>query len=177
MRLKLWITSGLGMEKVRSDDLWEFFSSQRTLFLMMLGVHPETQAPWKQVSPTGHFSPHCVCCGNWYLWTFCEWIILKRHLVFFRESYHEQTKLIKNISPTSFHSMWDIWVHSKLTENSFSPSEFPILWNPPGWGGTEGSIPPGAQGTSITAQLHLCPVETPRPGLNSHLTRSMGWYL
>lgn len=33
------------MEKVRSDDLWEFFSSQRTLFLMMLEVHPEIQAP------------------------------------------------------------------------------------------------------------------------------------
>lgn len=33
------------MEKVRSDDWWEFFSSQRTLFLMMLGLHPEIQAP------------------------------------------------------------------------------------------------------------------------------------
>lgn len=145
---------------------------------MMLGVHPEIQAPWKQVCPTGHFFPPlCFCCANWYLWTFCEWIIFKRHFIFLRESYHEQTKLIKNISPTSFHSVWDISACSKLTENSFSPSEFPILWNPPGWGGTEGSIPPGERGTSIPAELHLCPMETPQPGLDSHLTRSMGWYL
>lgn len=98
------------MEKVRSDDLWEFFSSQRTLFLMMLGVNPEIRAPWKQISPTSGFSPlHAFYCVNWYFWIFCEWILLK-WTSFSSESlssHHKLTKFIKNMFPASFQARWD----------------------------------------------------------------------
>lgn len=136
------------MEKVRSDDQWEFFSSQRTLFLMMLGVHPEIQAPWKQVCPTGNFFP------PWYKLVSSDllWVnTLKR--LFSSESlksYREQTKLIRNISPSSFHAVWDISARPKLTESSFSPSEFPILWNPPG---TALRATSPARGTGARASL------------------------
>lgn len=124
-----WIKHG----QVRSDDLWEFLSSQRTLFLMMLGVNPEIQAPWKQVSPTNHFFSSVFLLCKLYLWIFCELILLKKppHLLQRVSALTTSKQNALKVHPLQAFTLSGIHQRvSKPTENSFSPSELPMLRSP-----------------------------------------------